>query len=292
MSVSRWLQTFLPGQQVLHVKLMGGLGNQMFQYAMAKAVAERTGRSINLDTRFFRKTKGNHTQRQLELHSFNVRATTDAAPPVILKMMPCVEEGQAIDVVKDCMRKGPVLLQGYWQAEQYFSCVKQKLREDFTLKGDRSARLKDYKQAVNGAQNPLCIHVRRGDYVTNPDAASVHGVCALSYYQAAVARIMAVHPVDRCFVFTDDPAWVTANFSIGIPFDVIEPEPGAAVAEDIFMMSLCRHHIVANSSFSWWGAWLARDDGGLTVAPEPWYLNPPPQGEEIVPKPWLRSPGR
>jgi len=289
-SFQHFIDRCLPGQRTLNVKLMGGLGNQMFQYAAAKSLAEQTGRIINLDTHFFKKRKGTHTLRQLELQSFNINATVDATPAFMLKMMSRIEEENTDTPLNKCLRRGPILLKGYWQSEHYFLNIKENLREEFTLRDISAQRVKNFMQAVKSAQNSLSIHVRRGDYVTNPDAASVHGVCSLSYYQEAVKKIAEIYAVDRCFVFTDDPDWVRLNIKIDLPFDIIEPQPMAPAAEDIFMMSLCKHHVVANSSFSWWGAWLKNDDSGVTIAPQSWYLIPPPQGNNIVPCGWMRLP--
>lgn len=274
----------MPG--TVHVRLMGGLGNQMFQYAKAVAMAAHTGRDINLDTRFLRKAWGEHTKRVFELGAFNIQARLDGWPGWALNCLPRVDESQSNQLGSGSyVENHSCFVRGYWQSEENFRSVRPELLKMFSLRQQPSSGMKTIEAEMARAKNALAIHVRRGDYVNNPKVSAVHGVCSQDYYREAVQRISSQHSVDACFVFSDDPDWIRNNFDVGISFSVIEPDACASSAEHIVLMSQCRHHVIANSSFSWWGAWLSQQNG-LTMAPRYWFAGDEHAAKYIVPKAW------
>jgi Glycosyl transferase family 11 len=131
----------------------------------------------------------------------------------------------------------------------------------------------------------ISIHVRRGDYVTNTNAAAYHGVCDAEYYLEACRRLAAETGISRYAVFSDDLAWVKTH--LPLPGEILFVELPAEVSAhwEIWLMQQCHHHIIANSSFSWWGAWLNTRSDKRLVAPARWFLN---QASDIVPPSWIR----
>lgn len=232
------------------VKLKGGLGNQMFQYAYGRNLALKRKTILKLDKsflrrRFWQKALG-VTPREYELGEFNIKA----------------------EFAKPDFRPR---LKGYWQNEKYFKDIRPILLKDFTLKKKTKNFLK-FKKLISGV-NSVSIHVRRGDYVKRKVTGNYHGVLDLDYYRQAVEIIRKKVKKPRFFVFSDDPT--ISNFS------------GLTNSEELILMSLCKHQIIANSSFSWWGAWLNRNPAKIVIAPQRWF-RAKIDDFEIVPQPWIK----
>lgn len=271
---------------VVSVRLMGGLGNQMFQYAAGLAVSMRAGCKLNLDTSFLRKKSDAYTVRALELDAFNVLADMDSINSLRLKSMRKISDfggGGEHALLK--LNEGGVSLRGYWQSDLYFKDVRDALLKEFTLKNPLSTPAAKLAQEIQST-DAVSVHIRRGDYVSNSSAAAVHGLCPMQYYQSAVDRVIDTVGICPIYVFSDDVAWVKANFDVGLPINVID-YPAASPAEDIHLMKLCKHHIIANSSFSWWGAWLSQRNG-MKVAPQRWYADAGMRADNIAPSDWIR----
>jgi hypothetical protein len=163
-------------------------------------------------------------------------------------------------------------LRGYWQSEKYFHEAAVVIRTDFTFKNPlikENAELAEQICRVNA----VSLHVRRGDYVKNPKTAATHGVCSPDYYQAAIRHIATQVVQPFFFIFSDDIRWVKSHLEMNFPCRYVDHNQGAQSYNDMHLMSLCRHHIIANSSFSWWGAWLGGHKNKIVVAPQRWFVN-------------------
>ena len=120
----------------------------------------------------------------------------------------------------------------------------------------------------------VSLHVRRGDYASNPKTTSTHGLCSLDYYRAAVTHVASKVENPEFFIFSDDIDWVRANLQLDFPHHFVAHNQGATSYNDMRLMSLCSHHVIANSSFSWWAAWLSgidKGNGGAVIAPRQWF---------------------
>jgi hypothetical protein len=277
------------------VRLIGGLGNQMFQYATGRAIAHRRQVPLALDLRAF----PDHDNRNYSLDVFNIMAKlTDGGimrlgrlrglcSRVRIPGLPYVwlERGYTFDPsVLDA--PGNLYLAGYWTTEKYFKDVEDILRKDFSFKNaptDQNAGVADRIRSVNS----VSVHVRRSDYVTNPVATQFHGTCSLDYYREAVGFIASRVTNPEYFVFSDDPDWTRENLRIDGPTTYVTHNTIDNGYEDLRLMTLCRNHIIANSTFSWWGAWLAAP-GGLVVAPKRWMNNTTVDTKDVVPERWMR----
>lgn len=280
------------------VRLIGGLGNQMFQYAAGRALAERLGADLLLDLRGFRRYRLRSygldrmaiaarpaTRRELARWPAFLRGTRWPAGLFGLSACWFREAGPRYAPHFETL-SGDVGLDGYFQSERYFLAVRPSLRKEFRPRAPQSLRNARLAEAIRAAPS-VSLHVRRGDYASNPATLAVHGLCSPAYYRRAVSALRERHEGLRFFVFSDDPAWCRENLALA---DAVFVDNNAAAPEcDIFLMSQCRHHVIANSSFSWWGAWLA-DAEGTVVAPTRWYTDPALRDDDLIPSGWLRLP--
>jgi len=133
--------------------------------------------------------------------------------------------------------------------------------------------------------NSVSIHFRRGDYVTNPLTSQHHGVCSNKYYQDAISLLKSKISQPHFFLFSDEPEWLKTNVSLQEPFRIIDNNPGYV---DLYLMSNCKHNIIANSSFSWWGAWLNNNPDKIVIAPHKWFNEPGINTYDLIPETWIR----
>lgn len=178
-------------------------------------------------------------------------------------------------------------LTGYWQSEKYFSSFADQIRSDFTFREPMNELNAIAVEKILSV-NSVSLHVRRGDYIANKNANSTHGLCSIEYYMNSINYISENIQNPKFFIFSDDIEWARENLKINNPCDYIDFNNGSESYNDMRLMSLCRHHIIANSSFSWWGAWLNPSSTKLVVAPSPWFANPNLDAGDLIPADWKR----
>lgn len=272
------------------VRIIGGLGNQMFQYAAGRALSLSRGQTIRVDISDFdgyALHQGFELQRIFDCQA-QIASAADVrgmlgwrAAPMARRLL--ARPGFAMlrgrnFVVEPHFNYWPgirdvsedVYLQGYWQSEKYFLGAADAIRADFAFRQPMSEADAAVADRI-GRCPAVSLHVRRGDYVSDPKTRAVLGPCSLDYYRAASRYIAGRIDAPAFFVFSDDIPWVRDNLDIGFPCHYIDHNRGADSFNDMRLMSLCRHHIVANSSFSWWGAWLNPRLDKIVVAPRKWF---------------------
>ncbi len=284
-------------------KLVGGLGNQMFQYAAGRALSLRLGVPLYIDRRSF---NNGYKLRNYELEHFQIVAQD--APVGVL---PTVSgDGFLSRVVRRWLGSGinvfyreksfafdvgfeqlgaNTYIEGYWQSERYFFDVNEQIRKDFKLIESPSGENQVWLDKINNTLS-VSLHVRRGDYVSNPVANQVHGTCGLDYYVNAIAALSGQLQGDpEFFVFSDDPAWVREHLSFG-PYrrHFIDHNGAQNGHEDLRLMTACKHNIIANSTFSWWGAWLNPHPRKIVIAPARWFRDETMNDADLIPEGWLR----
>lgn len=288
------------------VNLIGGLGNQMFQYAAGRALTLVRGEPLHVDVAGL----GGNGSRQLELSRIfrcvaeiasadEVRRTLgwQAAPAVkrILARPELAALRARSFVVEPHFHYWPGIhsvpasayLHGYWQSEKYFSDATAALRADFSFKLPLTEANAGLAEKI-GRCAAVSLHVRRGDYVFNARTRAFHGFCSVDYYRAAVGLIAQRVAEPEFFVFSDDITWARENLEIGFPCHYVDHNRGAESYNDMRLMSLCRHHIIANSSFSWWSAWLAANPSGTVIAPKQWFRKASHDTSDLIPDGWIR----
>lgn len=176
-------------------------------------------------------------------------------------------------------------LAGYWQSEKYFRGATADIRADFTFRIPPANRNAELAEQI-GQMNAVSLHVRRGDYAKNPQTNATHGLCPVDYYRAAVQYVSERVERPNFFIFSDDIAWAKKHLEIGLSRQYVDHNHGAESYNDMHLMSLCGHHIIANSSFSWWGAWLNPNPDKIVVAPMKWFANNN-NIEDLLPQNWV-----
>lgn len=286
---------------MVYTKIYGGLGNQMFQYAAGRALAHRRSVPLCLDTSFFN-NMGDCTPRDFLLPLFHIQANiaTEEELYAFEKREMSTYFNKFIPYYKRRIVQEPfyhfdphilslpdgVLLNGYWQSEKYFSDFSQQIREEFVLRAPFSEDAEQMHQHIVSS-NAVSVHFRRGDYVTSESAQKVHGICDLDYYRRAIELIRQRIGDFRLFIFSDDIEWVEK--CAGLEGDIVYvSRTGISAPEEMVLMSMCQHHIVANSSFSWWGAWLNKKRDKIVIAPQQWFAKTDMHTHDLVPDSWLR----
>jgi hypothetical protein len=248
-------------------KVYGGLGNQMFQYAAGLGLAQRLGARLVVDARWF--FPAPDPDRSYELDAFGVEPSLGLRDRLRLRLGRATvhrEEHYEYDQAVEALR-GNVVLDGYWQRERYFAHCRDAVREAFRFRGELAPAQGVLLRELEG-EDSVSVHVRRGDY-TAPKRQRRFGLLPLDYYDAATALVRERVPGARFTVFSDDPGWCREHLGDGLRYS-----PPGSGRDDLRLMAACRHHIVANSSFSWWGAWLGANPDKLVVAPERWFTAP------------------
>lgn len=286
------------------VQLIGGLGNQMFQYALGRTLALRNGSPLKLDIQPFEKQE----LRRYSLHRFAILASVLSAEESIqlgigsgllgrigrlvnrmrgVQSLPLVRERSFTFDPSVLERRGRCYLQGYWQSPRYFASMEPTIRGELTVReppaGANLAMAEKIKSTL-----AVSVHVRRGDYASSRSTHHYHGTCGPDYYLAAEADVR--RRVGNCtlFVFSDDPNWVTQNLRFESETIVVRHNGPEGDYEDLRLMTLCQHHIIANSTFSWWGAWLCPNPGKFVVAPRQWFRDPGHSADDLIPREWIR----
>ncbi|MDP2246753.1 MAG: alpha-1,2-fucosyltransferase [Nitrosomonadales bacterium] len=286
--------------------IIGGLGNQMFQYATARAVSIDLGAKLVLDTSDFvgyRLHQGFELKRVFECQAdiatdadtdFLLRWRKAKLARRLLRKLPLPLLCSKHVVFEPTLQYWPGIkdvlddsyLMGYWQSEKYFAHHAQTIRKDFSFKTEFSTKNAEIASHICGT-NAVSLHIRRGDYVSHARTKSTLGVCSIEYYQAAITQISEQVSTPEFFIFSDDMAWVKGNFQLDFPSHYIDHNNGEDSFNDMRLMSLCQHHIIANSSFSWWGAWLNPSLEKFVFAPQNWFANGT-DTSDLIPANWIR----
>jgi Glycosyl transferase family 11 len=177
-------------------------------------------------------------------------------------------------------------LMGNWQSERYFAQVADTIRADFSFKALPSGRNAVLAELI-GNTTAVSLHVRRGDIASNPASLAVHGLCSLEYYRQAIDYVATRLAKPEFVIFSDDMAWVRENLHVDYSCHYVDHNKGLESYNDMRLMSLCHHHIIANSSFSWWGAWLNPNRAKIVVAPQRWFAANY-DSSDIVPSSWIQ----
>jgi hypothetical protein len=285
-------------------RLVGGLGNQMFQYAFGRKMALKNNDILKIDTSALgkeKKVKGGFV-REYQLNVFNIEenfATSEESEKlrnpygifskILRKFRTKILKENYVDFVPSLLnKKGNFLLDGFFQCEKYFKDIRETLIKDFTFKnGVLSNKVKEFEQSLNNKENSVFLHVRRTDYLVFKGNQKYWGICEPEYYYQAIEHISKQVGDINLFIFSDDIKWVKENLKFNFPATYVS-EMNFKDHEEMYLMSKCDHGIIANSSFSWWGAWLNTNSKRIIVAPTTW-VKPEVKGHtDIIPDSWIK----
>ncbi|MFN8251441.1 MAG: alpha-1,2-fucosyltransferase [Ferruginibacter sp.] len=286
------------------VQLKGGLGNQLFQYAAGLSLASHHGVPLKVDiAELFEKKHATDTARAFDLEKFNCNPVV-ANEAEIASVLQSSALKKWTDKLKPCYKRldykeaafffdphffqsgNHIYLRGYRQSEKYFQHIEVLIRQQFVIKPVYTNPVKELAEKLR-SHNSVAVHIRRKDYLSAAYS-KIHGALPADYYNRAAELIAGKTDQPVFYIFSDDPEWVKANFNIGLPVVFITPEMSNAAITDFYLISSCRHQVIANSTFSWWAAWLNDNTGKMVVAPNKWFNEAAHNTKDLVPANWIR----
>lgn len=275
------------------VRIRGGLGNQLFQYAAAKALATCHNTQVKLDLYYFKK----HAYRSFDLDKFQIAFEVAARKEVheFTGSNPLIRYINKRENYFHCPKvvvqpyyhfyddffklPGHIYLSGYWQSEKYFEPIKHNIRQWVQPANELDGLSRELADEMANGES-VSLHVRRGDY-TSSIYNTFFGGLTENYYKKAIQKIIEHVHNPKFFIFSDDISWCRNNLSVP-DATFVDHNKGSASYKDLFLMSRCRHNIIANSSFSWWSAWLNSNTAKIVIAPGRWFKKQYSDGPQAV----------
>lgn len=265
------------------VRLRGGLGNQCFQYAVGRHLAEIHHSEFKIDISGYE----NYKPHKYCLNHFNITAKYATADDVA-GLRQVKEKHFHFDPEVLLLFDG-ICFEGYCQSEKYFVGISDIIHQELSVKYPLSGKNKEMAEQILSSA-AVGVHIRRADYMPNTYAEQLFEPCSLDYYMSAVKHIAEAARDPHFFIFTDDKTWARENFRLPYPVTLVNHNGPDKNYEDMRLMSLCKHNIIANSSFSWWGAWLNKNPGKIVFAPKKWFTDKARSSpKDIIPEAWLRA---
>ena len=294
---------------MIMLRLIGGLGNQMFQYACGRMLAQTHQTALKLDISNY----ADDPLRHYSLGCFNLKAELATPKEIqhiggsllakntlrrsIAKKLEQLkpyyrrrfihEQGFGFDANILQAPNNICLYNGYWQSEQYFRTIQTMIRQELSIKHKLSGNNAQVAEHIYSTE-AISIHVRRGDYATNLTVQQQHGILDAAYYQKSLEHLTQYTQKPVLFIFSDDVAWCKANLQLAADTYYVDNNNDVHNYEDLRLMSLCKHHIIANSSFSWWGAWLNSNPAKQVCAPKQWFKTTNRNTHDIIPDSWAK----
>jgi len=288
-------------------QVQGGLGNQLFQYATARSLALQHQSPLILDHSWFSKSYTDVTPRDPLLKDLNTTGTLlsleltpnkprriqhllqkiwPVNPYIYSEKTPYRFDSELFN--STTFRAQNLYLVGYWQSYRYFESIKNILQSEFSPRVPLAPHYQYYLSQIRRNQSAM-IHVRRGDYVHLTSVAKVHGFLGLKYYQKGMEMILEGNPNIQFFVFSDDLSWAKNNLPYQDRLTFIDSlESRDAVIQELELMTQCQYHLIANSSLSWWAAWLAKSGDNFVICPSNWTSNCVMNWDDLLPAHWQR----
>jgi hypothetical protein len=288
------------------IKIKGGLGNQMFQFAFYLSVKNKYQNDIvKIDTSFYDNNKAHNGYELKKIFSVNadyavkkeIEKLTNSRNNFITKVIRKLFGGRKTDYIEKnflydktvySFNNKDKYFDGYWQNPKYFSDIKNIINSYFVF--DKNLKDENYKILRDIIeQNSVSLHIRRGDYINNFKAKNLHGgICTLKYYHKAISVVKEYMENPYFFVFSDDIDWVKNNLEIDNNVKYIDWNRGSDSYRDMQLMSNCKHNIIANSSFSWWGTWLNENRNKIVISPNKWFNNREIDNDVMIMDNWIK----
>tara|TARA_A100001015_G_scaffold236830_1_gene269200 strand:- start:874 stop:1788 length:915 start_codon:yes stop_codon:yes gene_type:complete len=302
MRIMRVAVSYLQNKMII-VNLKGGIGNQMFQYALGRKLSIQNEEELKLDITGLEKANVvGDIYRPFALDAYAVQKSFADASEInklkyplgivsrflrwfTFKILRQTHVGFEPDILNET---GSFYIDGFWQSPKYFDDIRDVLLKDCTLVTPVSDAVTKYTEMLS-IENSVSIHIRRGDYVTNPRVLKEFGMCSEVYYQKATSYFQENLVNPSFFVFSDDIQWVQEHLELPDNTMYVSDQKLTA-EEELILMSTCAHNIIANSSFSWWGAWLNQNPEKIVIAPTPWFNKNDHLYKDLIPQSWITLP--
>ena len=283
-------------------KLQGGLGNQMFQYALCRKLSLSHKTNLKLDTASLNLNDPLIVKRSYSLSIFNIKTPTASpeeisqflAPQNLISKITLLFKKnkryitEPTQVFSPAILKLPdnIYLDGYWQSPKYFSDIRDVLKKDFSLADPIPQKVLDLSEKITNCES-VCINVRRGDFVTHPRNSKFHGFCDMTYFDKAIEKINSEIENPKFFIFSDDLKWCEDNLKLKYGGTIVGHNlAGPHFSWYLYLLSQCKHQIIPNSSFGWWGAWLNDNPNKIVIVPKKW-INPEENTSDRYCDDWL-----
>lgn len=286
------------------VRLIGGLGNQLFQYAVSRRLSYIHDVPLKIDISGFCTYK----LHKYSLHPFNIienfaskddlnlikKPSLKKINPIKKNLETIFNKNKPIIYIKEqSLQFDPnilnlqdnVYLDGYWQCENYFKDINFIIQNEFKVRNPPDPINMKILSDILDCES-VSIHIRRGDYVNDPRTNKIHGICDLNYYMKAIEIINQKIDNPHYYVFSDDPEWAKKNIVIDKPIIFLSHNGPSKNFEDLRLMSSCKNHIIANSTFSWWGSYLSNNSEKIIIAPKNWFNSKDINSKDISLKSW------
>lgn len=291
---------------MIQIRLKGGMGNQMFQYAFAMGQAARLNTSLKVDcAALLDRARGkDFVYRDYDLVLYKLEADF-VIPPAKLRSMYKLKSAKLSRMVKRYAQKGlalekeklfhvdealinnpvdGVVYDGWWQSEKYFENVEAQVREAFSFREEIMPESQELLSKIKNT-NAVCLNVRRTDFLTTPTLNATN----LEYFQSAAKMMGEMVESPHFFIFSDDTAWCKENLKLGYPMQVVEHDmKGFKFGNYLQLMKACKHFVIPNSSFAWWAVWLNENPDKKVIAPKNWFNEGDYDTSDLVPETWLR----
>lgn len=265
--------------QSIEVEISGGIGNQLFQFAAALTLAQHLNAEIILDVSWYERKRQSVDKRHIELDKFldlsTIRLIKSRRHPKVEIALKAARNFKVISDAKldlgafySLSTRRHIRMRGYWQSEAYFTPVVDFLRSSYSKHLMMSTLANEIANQIRSSVS-LGIHVRRGDYITNRKTNSVHGVCGEDYFTNATRLALKSTKIDKIYIFSDDIQWCRENLDLDVPSVLVESV--VSDTEQLKLLSLCKHHVISNSSFSWWAAWFGYSEEQVVIYPQAWF---------------------
>ncbi len=287
-------------------RITGGLGNQMFQYAAGRTISIKHNIPFKIDISFFDNPKQN---RHFLLDTFNIKAEIATKKEIIdfngekKDLLP----KKYFRIIRNTLQKRiyrenrfsysdtflsikkNTYIKGLFQSEKYFSSIKNLIKNEFSLRKPLSHVYDKHLKSIN-SNNSISLHIRRGDYVNNKKTSDFHGNLNIKYYTQAAEMIEKRIQNPHFYIFSDDIDWAKKNLMLNHPITFMADGNELNCYEEMYLMSTCKHNIIANSTFSWWGAWLNNNSNKIIIAPKKWFAQAEMnnQTQDLLPASWIR----
>lgn len=269
------------------VKMSGGLGNQMFQYAFGRCF-EKKGKRVSYELSYY-----TNMERHFILADVFKNSKLTFCHPEYLSSLPVIREPdiklvQKLEADLELLKADTGYFSGYWQSYQYVDLVRQELLEEFRFPEEKEAQLEKLAKAA-ASQNSVSVHIRRGDYLEDGNQKLFAGICTEEYYTRAFELILKLAGDCKFYIFSNDTEWVKEHYK-NDAFTIVESKRFEDYQDwyDIYLMSCCKHNVLANSTFSWWGAWLNQYVDQIVIAPG--RVVNTCDVVDFYPKEWIRLP--
>jgi len=276
-------------KKIIIIETMGGIGNQLFQYAFGRALSTNTDSNLYIDKSWFQYNHGDIYSKSrtfnLDKYKTNFKNINLYNKAIFYCIKRTIEKKYIFEKKYFDNTRYITKYRGYWQSFKYFATIENEIRQEIKIIDKSKEYLKIEREFEN--KNYICLHVRRGDYLENTRIADYHGVIQLNYYLEGIKYLEQNFGKLEKMIFSDDIEWCRNNLLLDSSYNLFKKRDNFSDYEELTIMDKCKFFIIANSSFSWWAAYLSGTQGSKIVAPKSWFKDSNVLSQDLIPPDWI-----